>query len=255
MESPIFELVEVSRQFGALTALCNISLTLRARERVALVGPSGAGKSTLLQILNGSLAPSSGQVRVFGIEWQGLGVRQRRQIQRQIGTVYQQHHLVPHLAVIHNVNAGQLGQWSLAKAAWSLLWPQDAKTARRALEQVGIEEKLYTRTDQLSGGQQQRVAIARILVQNPAVILADEPIASVDPARAHDLMRLFCHLAETSGKTLVVSLHDIQFALKYCTRLVGLRQGRLQFDAAPDQVTEEMIHDLYRLSHPATARA
>lgn len=250
MGTPIFHLSQVTRQFQALTALAEVNLSIATGERVALIGPSGAGKSTLLSLLNGTLLPSAGQVTVLGQDLRRLSPRQRRRVQRQIGTVYQQHHLVTNLSVIHNVNAGHLGRWSLAKAAWSLLWPQSVEIAARALAQVGIAEKLYVRTDRLSGGEQQRVAIARVLVQDPVAILADEPIASLDPARAHDLMALLCRLTEQSGKTLVISLHDIEYAFQYCTRLVGLRQGQIQFDAPPAQVTDAMIHELYRLEQP-----
>lgn len=250
MGTPIFQLSQVTRQFHALMALADVSLSIAAGERVALIGPSGAGKSTLLSLLNGTLLPSAGQVRVLGQDLRRLSPRQRRRVQRQIGTVYQQHHLVTNLSVIHNVNAGHLGRWSLAKATWSLLWPQSVDVAAQALAQVGIAEKLYARTDRLSGGEQQRVAIARVLVQDPVAILADEPIASLDPARAHDLMALLCRLTEQSGKTLVISLHDIEYAFQYCTRLVGLRQGRIQFDAPPAQVTDAMIQSLYRIEQP-----
>lgn len=247
MGAPVFQLEQVTRQFGQLAALQGITLTIMEGERVALIGPSGAGKSTLLNLLNGTLAPSAGRVRVLGQDLQQLRPRQRRRVQRQIGTVYQQHNLVTNLLVIHNVNAGQLGRWSLAKAAWSLIWPQDVSIAADALAQVGIPEKLYARTDRLSGGQQQRVALARVLVQDPAAILADEPIASLDPARSQDLMNLLRHLAESTSKTLVLSLHDIDIAFSHCTRLIGLRQGRVMFDAPPDQVTEEMVAELYQL--------
>ncbi|PZD70305.1 Phosphate-import ATP-binding protein PhnC [Acaryochloris thomasi RCC1774] len=248
MGEPVFELAQVSRQFGDVMALSDLSLSIGLGERVALIGPSGAGKSTLLNLLNGSLVPSTGQVTVLGRDLSQLSPRRRRRIQRQVGTVYQQHHLVTNLSVIHNVNAGQLGHWSLGKAAWSLLWPQSKETVVQALEQVGIADKLYARADRLSGGEQQRVALARVLVQQPVAILADEPIASLDPARSHDLMALLRSLTREAGKTLVVSLHDIEFAFQYCTRLLGLCQGQLQFDLPPSQVTEGMIDRLYRFT-------
>ncbi|HEY9886800.1 MAG TPA: ATP-binding cassette domain-containing protein [Candidatus Obscuribacterales bacterium] len=247
MGTPIFELTQVTRWFGGQAAIADLTLTIQAGERVALIGPSGAGKSTLLSLLNGTLPPSTGQVLTLGQDLRHLRGRQRQRVQRQVGTIYQQHHLVSNLEVIHNVNAGQLGRWSLARAAWSLVWPQAVPTAAHALSQVGIPEKLYARTDRLSGGEQQRVAIARVLVQDPVAILADEPIASLDPARAHAVMGLLQALT-TTGKTLVVSLHDIEFALAYCTRLIGLRAGRVQFDAPPHQVQGTMIRELYTLS-------
>lgn len=243
---PVFELKQVSRQFGDWTALSALSLTIHAGERVALVGSSGAGKSTLLSLLNGTLSPSKGEIWVWGRALDRLRPSQLRRMQRQIGTVYQQHHLISNLAVIHNVNAGHLGRWSLLQAAWSLLWPLEVETARQALTQVGIPEKLYARTDRLSGGEQQRVAIARVLVQNPAVILADEPISSVDQERSREIMDLLRHLSESTGKTLVVSLHDIDFARSHCDRMIGLKAGQIWFDAPSAAVSPTMIEALYR---------
>jgi phosphonate transport system ATP-binding protein len=247
MGHPLFELNQVSRRFGSVQALAGISLTITAGERVALIGSSGAGKSTLLSLLNGTLPPSSGHLQVMGREVNRLGSHQLRQVQRRIGTVYQQHHLVPNLAVIHNVNAGHLGRWSFFKAALSLIWPQEVEQAGRALAQVGIADKLYARTDQLSGGQQQRVALARVLVQEPLAILADEPISSVDPERSREMMDLLRQLNQDLGTTLVISLHDIGFAFSHCDRILGLRHGQLLFDAPPQAVTDAMIADLYRI--------
>lgn len=169
-----------------------------------------------------------------------------RQIQRQIGTIYQQFHLVDNLRVIHNVNAGHLGRWSFFKAAVSLISPREVATAARVLNQVGIAEKLYERTDRLSGGQQQRVAIARALVQNPSAILADEPISSLDPERSREIIQMLRQLSQDSGKTLVTSLHAFEYARNYYERIIGLRQGRILFDAPPLAVSPRMVEELYR---------
>ncbi|MEM1367540.1 MAG: ATP-binding cassette domain-containing protein [Cyanobacteria bacterium P01_H01_bin.15] len=248
LDPPILELHEASVWYRSQKALNSITVAITTGERVGLIGPSGAGKSSFLRLLNGSLAPSTGQVFAFGQNWQCLASVRRRRLQQQLGLVEQQHHLVSNLAVIHNVNAGNLGRWSLPKSIWSLLWPLERDQALAALTKVGIPEKLYARCDRLSGGEQQRVALARVLVQDPSVILADEPVASLDPARSQALMELLCELCESLGKTLVVSLHDLDYALQYCTRLIGLRQGNLQFDATPGLVTPRMIEQLYALS-------
>lgn len=247
MAEPIFQLEEVSCRFGAVAALTDCSLSIRPGERVALIGPSGAGKSTLLSLLNGSQVPTAGRVVILGQAVNYLSSRKLRRIQRLVGTVYQQHHLVGNLAVVHNVNAGQLGRWPLPLALWSLVWPQGVQQAAQALAQVGIADKLYARTDRLSGGQQQRVALARVLLQDPAAILADEPISSVDPERSRSLMELLRQLNQTTGKTLVISLHEVEFAVKYCDRIIGLRQGKIQFDAPVEQVSDAMLADLYRM--------
>lgn len=247
MKTAVFELTNVSKQFGDLAALRNISLRVMPGERVALVGPSGAGKSTLISLLNGTQLADTGQVRLMGQDVARLRPGGLRAVQRRIGTIYQQFHLVENLAVVHNVNAGQLGRWSLGRAALSLLRPFDVQTAYEALARVGIPEKLYERTGRLSGGQQQRVALARVLVQNPDAILADEPVASLDPERAREIMDLLTHLAQERGKSLVVSLHAIEYAYSHCQRIVGLRHGRILFDAPAEQVTADWVRALYRI--------
>ncbi|MEC4894536.1 MAG: phosphonate ABC transporter ATP-binding protein [Oscillatoria sp. PMC 1051.18] len=243
---PVFELKKVTHYFGNFPALTEINLKIYPGEKVALIGSSGAGKSTLLRLLNGIERPRQGEVWALGRNLANLSAKRLRQIQRQIGTIYQQFHLVDNLRVIHNVNAGHLGRWSFAKAAISLVFPLEVETAAKALAKVGIPEKLSVRTDRLSGGQQQRVAIARVLVQNPVVILADEPISSLDPERSREIMDLLKEMCETEGKTLVVSLHSIEFARSHCDRLIGLRQGKIVFDAPTEVVSESAIADLYR---------
>lgn len=244
--TPIFELKNVSKQFGSFQSLADINLRIWAGDRVALVGSSGAGKSTMINLLNGTLRPTQGEVWVLGHNLSCLPRKSLRQIQRQIGTIYQQFHLVDNLRVIHNVNAGHLGRWSFFKAAVSLISPREVGTAARALNQVGIAEKLYERTDRLSGGQQQRVAIARVLVQNPSAILADEPISSLDPERSREIIQLLRQLSQDSGKTLVTSLHAFEYARNYYERIIGLRQGRILFDAPPLAVSPSMVEELYR---------
>ena len=243
----VFSLRRVGVHFDSGWALADVDLEVAAGERVALVGPSGAGKTTLLSLLNGSLAPSAGTVRVQGRDLATLRSSERRQIQRRIGTVHQQFHLVGPLRVIHNLNAGRLGSWSLARAITSLVSPRDVEEAAAALRRVGIPEKLYERTDSLSGGQQQRVALARVLLQDPVAILGDEPISSLDPARASEIMELLASLAGEGNRTLVVSLHAVEHALAHCDRLVGLRQGRVVFDAAAPDVSVTMVNQLYRI--------
>jgi phosphonate transport system ATP-binding protein len=146
------------------------------------------------------------------------------------------------------VNAGHLGRWSFLKAALSLLWPQEIEVAANALSQVGILEKLYDRTDHLSGGQQQRVAIARVLVQNPTAILADEPISNLDPERSREILDLLCHLSQATGKTLLTSIHAIEFARSHYQRIIGLRQGRIVFDTPAQTLSDTTLKDLYNLN-------
>ncbi|MDJ0733687.1 MAG: phosphonate ABC transporter ATP-binding protein [Nostocaceae cyanobacterium] len=245
--APIFELKNVTQKFSSFPSLTDINLQIYPGERVALVGSSGAGKSTLINLLNGTLTPTQGEVSIFGRNLTNLNSKLRRKVQRQIGTIYQQFHLVDNLRVIHNVNAGKLGHWSFFQAVMSLIYPLEIETALKALTKVGIPEKLYERTDRLSGGQQQRVAIARILVQNPVVILADEPISSLDPQRSREIMDLLCQLSEDAGKTLISSLHVVEYAFSHFQRIIGLREGRIFFDAPVEEVTGEMVEELYRI--------
>jgi len=247
-ETPIFELKNVTKQFGTFPAVQNINLQIWAGERVALAGPSGAGKSTLINLLNGTLLPTKGQVHVLGKNLAQLGPKALRQLQRQVGTIFQQFHLVNNLRVIHNVNAGHLGRWSFPKAIFSLIWPLEVVTASNALAQVGIPEKLYEPTARLSGGQKQRVAIARVLVQQPQAILADEPISSLDPERSREIMDLLRELSQSTQKTLVTSLHNIGFARSHFERIVGIRQGQILFDTPAADLTEAMISRLYKLT-------
>ena len=253
----VFRLRGVGKRFGSLSALRNVNLDIRAGEQVALIGPSGAGKSTLIGLLNGTLLPGEGELTVLGHDLPRLRPRARRLVQRRIGTIYQQFYLTDSLRVVHNINAGHLGRWSLLKSLLSLVWPLEVKTALRALEQVGIPEKLHARTGELSGGQQQRVALARVLVQDPAVILADEPISSLDPERGREIMDLLRDLSKQSGKTLVTSVHAYQFAQSHFDRVVGLREGSIMFDCPAGELTHAQIAALYRIdgSQPAPAFA
>ena len=242
---PIVELRKVSQQFGSFSALENINLKIFPGERIALLGSSGAGKSTLLRILNGTLMPTQGEVWLLGRNLRGLSNHRLRQVQRQIGTVYQQFHLVDNLRVIHNVNAGNLVRWSFWQACVSLIFPLEVEKARKALEKVGIPEKIYTRTDKLSGGQQQRVALARVMVQNPALIIADEPISSLDGELSREIMDLLQDMTINEGKTLITSLHAIKFAFSHTERIIGLNSGKIVIDAPISQISPQMIEELY----------
>jgi phosphonate transport system ATP-binding protein len=226
-------------------AVDKVTLDIQPGERVAVIGPSGAGKTTLFRLLNATLRPTSGHLWFDEMDLERLSGRCLRQLRRRIGTVYQQHNLVPQLRVVHNVLAGRLGRWSLPKALWSLISPQERAVALGALEQVGIPEKLYARTTHLSGGQQQRVAIARVLVQDPDVILADEPVSSVDPTLGRTIIELLVQLAGGHQKTLVANLHAVSFALDFFPRVIGFRHGQVAFDLPAAAVTAQVMADLY----------
>ncbi len=229
-------------RFGERVALHGVDVRLEPGEHVAILGSSGAGKTTLLRLLNGSLAPAAGSVELLGHDPARLRARARRRVQRRIGTVHQGLHLVGPLRVVHNVNAGRLGYWPLWRAVASLVSPRAAPEATAALARVGLEGRERERTDQLSGGEQQRVAIARLLMQRPAVVLADEPVANLDPPRARRVLDLVLGVQDAA---VVVTLHDVAVALERFDRVIGLRDGRVRFDAPAERVTAAMIDDLY----------
>ncbi|HLC02597.1 MAG TPA: phosphonate ABC transporter ATP-binding protein [Anaerolineales bacterium] len=242
----MYQLNQVSKVFeGRTIAVDDLDLKVRRGEKLALIGPSGAGKTTLFRMLNLTIPPTSGTLLFDGLNVSNLHGRRLREVRRRIGTVYQQHNLVPRLPVVHNVLSGRLGAWSIWRSVRSLIRPQEAGLAHEALSQVGIPEKLYDRTETLSGGQQQRVAIARALVQNPEVILADEPVSSVDPALAAGIVKLLIELSETYRKTLIMNLHSVDLALAHFPRIIGLRDGKISFDLPAAEVTDEHLATLY----------
>lgn len=239
-----FQTRAVEKRYGARVALDRLDLRVEQGETVAIVGPSGSGKTTLLNLLAGVLVPDGGDVDVLGVSLARLGRRERA---ARVGMMHQQFDLVPNLAVVHNVLAGNLGRWGLARSAWSLVRPAGLPQAAEALHRVGLADRLYERTSRLSGGEQQRVALARLLVQRPHALLADEPVSSLDPARAEALVELLVRMAREGGHTLVASLHTVQLALRHFDRIVALRDGQLVFDRPATDVSTEELGLLYAL--------
>ncbi|GAA1125934.1 phosphonate ABC transporter ATP-binding protein [Citricoccus alkalitolerans] len=234
---------------GGRPALDGITLRIQPGERVALVGPSGAGKSTLLGLCNGTVTPTSGRAQVLGTDPARASSRGLRALRSRIGSVHQHLNLVGPLRVVHNVNAGHLGSWGRWRALRSLVRPLQVDEARGALARVGIAGHLHQRTDRLSGGEQQRVALARVLVQDPDLVLADEPVSSLDPTRADEVMGLLCGVLsrDRPRRTLLVSLHDFDLAVRHCDRVVGLRQGRVVLDLPAADVDQQARERLYEL--------
>ena len=211
-------------------ALDDATLDIAAGECVALVGPSGSGKTSLLRSVNGTVPIAAGRIRIDGIDVSAARGGDLRRLRTRIAVIAQQHDLVDRLTVAQNVMAGALGRWSTLHALRFLIAPTAAENAeaRAALASVGIADKLRSRTSELSGGQQQRVAIARALVQRPAAILADEPIASLDPELGEQIVRLLCDLARERNIALLCSLHQIELARRYFDRVVELAGGRFR---------------------------
>jgi phosphonate transport system ATP-binding protein len=222
-----------------------VDLAVAAGERVAVVGASGAGKSTLLGVVNGTVPPTAGSVRVLGADPAGLRGRELRRLRARVGTVHQHLELVGPLRVVHNVNAGRLAAWSPMRAAWSLFRPQGADDVAAALARVGLADRLYARTDRLSGGQRQRVALARLLVQRPELVLADEPASALDPALADTALELLGELAADRGGALLACLHDPALALRHCDRVVGLVDGRIVLDSPAAALSARDLDGFY----------
>jgi phosphonate transport system ATP-binding protein len=223
-------------QFPSTTfSLALESLTLRAGERVGVLGPSGSGKSTLLRAIKGLVPLAVGRVELDGAA-------------RNVALIYQQFHLVGRATVYENILVGSLGRVSAWRAALGAFPRVERAAAVRAALEVGLGEQLLARADRTSGGQQQRVAIARAIVQRAHLVLADEPVASLDPETGRQVLDVLLKAAALHGQGLLISLHDPALARQYCSRLVGLRAGRMAFDAPAASVTDEDLERLYRRS-------
>jgi len=229
----------VVRSRKAPPVLHGISLSLERGEKVAVLGPSGAGKTTLIRTINGFVPFESGSITVDGVSVGGLHGKRLRQLRTRIAVVSQRHDLVDRLKVYQNVMAGALGRWSAWRALRFLLWPkaEELAEAEQALQRVGLAQKLRARTSDISTGEHQRVAIARALVQRPALLLADEPIASLDPELSDQILSLLCTLADETGFALLCSLHQPEFAHRYFDRVIRIRHGVVHEEAPKREQT------------------
>ncbi|WHX98242.1 phosphonate ABC transporter ATP-binding protein [Neobacillus sp. DY30] len=241
----MIEAKNISKHFERKIALSSLSFSINQGELVALIGPSGAGKTTLLNTIAGLVPLQSGELLIDSLPL--TEYKRGKKFAKKIGVIRQQFDLIGPLAVIHNVLAGKLSEWSLVKSLFSLLVPQEKESALTALERVGLRDKSYEITATLSGGEQQRVAMARLMVQNPEIILADEPVASLDPARADDVLSILTKIVSEENQTLVASLHSVEYARKYFTRIISLKNGEIFFDLPTEQVSDELLNDLYQL--------
>ncbi|WP_165675594.1 phosphonate ABC transporter ATP-binding protein [Metapseudomonas otitidis] len=238
-------LTGVGLRLGQVRALDGIDLHIEAGERVAVIGPSGAGKSSLLNLLATALQPDSGTVELLGeVPWRLAG-RARQRLRTRIGLIHQAPPLPSRQRVVTAVLAGRLGRWGTLRGLASLLHPRDVPGARAALATLGLADKLFAQCGQLSGGQLQRVGIARVLYQQPELLLADEPVSAMDPVLADHTLETLCRHAGERGVTLVASLHAVELALAHFPRVIGVRDGRLAFDLPAAQVTPERLDALY----------
>jgi phosphonate transport system ATP-binding protein len=232
--------------------LRGVDLHVQAGEMVGLIGLSGAGKSTLLRCVNGLVTQTDGMCRVLGEEVKGQSESQKRLLRRRIGMIFQEFNLMDRLTVLKNVLIGRLGYTATLPSCLHRFASKDVELARRCIAQVGLEGLEQRRVRDLSGGQKQRVAIARTMAQGAEIILADEATANLDVLTKEDIMDLLQDLVRTHGVTALLSMHDLPLAKKYCTRIVGLKQGRITFDAAPDALSGDAIAEV--LERPGVAR-
>jgi phosphonate transport system ATP-binding protein len=244
------KVADLRKTYGraSVVALDGVSFELKSGEAVAIIGPSGAGKTTLFRVLTRSIPLDGGQVVVDGTDLYSASYLNLTKIRRKIGLIYQQHNLVKELDVLRNVIMGKLGVWSSWQALHALLLkpPDDViDEVKRVLGRVGLANKINSQVTELSGGEQQRVAIARLLLQDPEIILADEPVASVDVVSAQKIMEIFQDLNRSMGKTLICNLHNIGLARTFFERVLALCNGKVLFDGCPTCLDRKLMSSIY----------
>ncbi|MEW2359295.1 phosphonate ABC transporter ATP-binding protein [Spirillospora sp. NPDC029432] len=243
--APVVEVSGLVKAFGTVRACDGLDLTVRQGELLGLVGRSGSGKSTLLRHLNALSRPDSGAVRVLGTDLAAARGRALRDVRRRVGVVFQQFHLIGRLTVMENVLAGALGRVRIPRYG-IVTWPRAVRReALEHLDRVGLADRAYQRAGSLSGGQQQRVAIARMLMQRPELVLADEPVASLDPESAATVMDLLFRICLEDRLTVVCTLHQTDLALTWTRRLVGMREGRIVLDSPTTDLDRDRVLRVY----------
>lgn len=242
----MIEFHQVSKKYpNGFEALKDINLKIEQGEFVAVIGLSGAGKSTLLRTINRMHDITEGTLTVDGIDVMQLRGKELRHFRRRIGMIFQSFNLVTRTRVINNVLMAKVPELSFFKALLGIFPRKDKLKALEALDKVGILDKAFVRADQLSGGQQQRVALARTLAQNPQIILADEPVASLDPVTAKQVMSDFLRINKEMNITILLNIHHVDLALQYAGRVVGIRAGRIVYDGPASKVTPEILNEIY----------
>jgi len=242
----MIQFINVKKTYpGNVHALKGINLTIEPGEFVAIIGLSGAGKSTLLRSINQMHTITDGQLLVNGLDVTKLKGKELRQFRRHIGMVFQSFNLVKRTTVIKNVLAARVAEMPMWSSLLGLYAKKDKIKALEALDQVGILEKAYVRADQLSGGQQQRVALARCLAQDPQIILADEPVASLDPLTSQTVMQDFVRINKSLGITVIANMHHVDIATKYASRIIGIKAGEIVFDGPSSTLTHDDLTNIY----------
>ncbi|GGF92885.1 MULTISPECIES: phosphonate ABC transporter ATP-binding protein [Rhizobium] len=240
-----FELRNITRRFGDRIAVNAVNVEIPQGQMVGIIGRSGAGKSTLLRMINRLQEPSSGSIHFGDAEVSSLKGAALRNWQRDCAMIFQQFNLVPRLDVLTNVMLGRLNHRSTVMSLLNIFSDDERLAAIAALERLGIEQTAMQRAGTLSGGQQQRVAIARALMQSPKMLLADEPIASLDPLNAKIVMDALRDINEREGITVITNLHTLDTARSYCERIIGMAHGSVVFDGTPSELTATAVQEIY----------
>lgn len=242
----MLEITDLVKQYpNGFRALHGISLTVSEPQVVAVIGSSGAGKSTLIRCVNRLVEPTSGSIKLEDEELTKLTGGGLRRARRRIGMIFQEYNLVERLTVMENVLSGRLGYVSFWQAFRRNYPPEDVQAAFELLARVGLEGRQDSRADALSGGQRQRVGIARALMQQPNLLLVDEPTASLDPKTSRQIMRLICELAHERGTPALINIHDVALAQNFADRVIGLHEGNLVFDGAASDLTSDVLTEIY----------
>lgn len=240
----LLKIRNLTKRFSEGAGVEGINLDINKGEVIALIGSSGSGKSTLMNLITRTIKKDTGEILVEDKE---IALFDNKLFAKKVGMLRQQFDLVENIKVVHNVLSGRFNEWGFLKSFISLIKPQEINYAEEALRKIGLEDKIFEATSSLSGGQKQRVAIARLLVQNPELILADEPVSSLDPVNTRRVLSLITNLAKNEGKALMASMHSVEYSKEFFDRIVGLKKGRIIFDEKSKYVNENMIRDLYEV--------
>jgi phosphonate transport system ATP-binding protein len=241
----LLQLVDLTRRFGQKSAVSHANAIISEGEMVGIIGRSGAGKSTLLRLINRLIEPTEGRIIHDGIDITVLHGKELRAWRARTAMIFQQFNLVNRLDVLTNVMCGRLYDIPAPRVLLKWFTPTERALAVRALDRLGMAENAMNRADTLSGGQQQRVAIARALMQQPRIVLADEPIASLDPLNAKLVMDALADINRRDGITVLTNLHTLDTARTYCRRIIGMSAGRIVFDGAPEGLTDRVLREIY----------
>lgn len=242
----ILKVSGLSKEYkGGTKALTDVSFSVEEGEFVSIIGPSGAGKSTLLRCINRMIDATEGEVNFDGVSVKSLNKKGLRKHRTKIGMIFQHYNLVNRLSVIENVLHGRLGYKSTIAGVIGFYSEDEKKHAFELITKLGLHEQVYKRCDQLSGGQKQRVGIARALIQDPKMILCDEPIASLDPNASKIIMDHLKNISTDMGLTCIFNLHQVDVAVRYSDRIIGINSGKVIFNGTPEELTNDKVHEIY----------